>query len=65
MDGTDFSLVPFDSLVRFDDLKEKGYAGAIEMDPESMATGRRYLKMDDYFRWKDDQTDPQSLPKAA
>ena len=36
LDGTDFSLV------RFDDLKEsEGYAGAIEIDPESMASSHQ------------------------
>ena len=36
LDGTDFSLV------RFDDLKEsEGYAGAIEVDPESMASSHQ------------------------
>jgi len=36
LDGTDFSLV------RFDDLKKsEGYAGAIEMDPESMASSHQ------------------------
>ena len=35
LDGTDFSLV------RFDDLKEEGYAGAIEIAPESMASSHQ------------------------
>jgi hypothetical protein len=36
LDGTDFSLVRFDKL-----KKSGGYAGAIEMDPESMASSHQ------------------------
>jgi hypothetical protein len=40
LDGTDFSLV------RFDDLKEsEGYAGAIEVDPESMASSHQIKRL--------------------